>query len=310
MKKNLLILSISFLCSAIHVHAVVDLATIRGMYTGTSMALPQGFIVTGTVISDRSALNLPDHNTVIQDNTGGIVVRFNAVVPFNLGDSITVDVSGDTLMEFNGMLEINYVNIAGAAVVGTGTVVPQLVTTSAVLTNMSGASDTWESTLVTIHNATITNAVTGIYSGSDTITDATGVLIMFTRSLATFATTPLPVGTVDITGYISDFNLPQLIIRNLNDVVATSSVAETNPGTGHFSVYPNPANGHITVNLHRTAEPALLRITDITGKTMYTGTVTALQKEEIDIEPFACGMYMVQVYSGEINETKKIIVAR
>jgi hypothetical protein len=48
-------------------------------------------------------------------------------------------------------------------------------------------------------------------------------MVMFTRSQASFANTALPSGMVTITGIVSEFNAPQLIIRNTSDVTGGGS---------------------------------------------------------------------------------------
>jgi hypothetical protein len=92
-----------------------------------------------------------------------------------------------------------------------------LITIADILSNMSGSTDTYESSLVKIVGLTITGATT-TYNGSTTLSDGTGTLTMFTRSAATFSTATFPTGVVNITGVISDFNAAQLFIRNTTDV--------------------------------------------------------------------------------------------
>jgi len=290
-------------------YAVTSLSSIRSLYTGTPIALPIGTTITGTVISDRSTINVPNQNVIIQDNTGGMVVRFDFISPFNLNENITVDVSGDTLKEFNGTLEIDNVLLTGASVTGTGSVTPQLVTIADILNNMSGTADTWESTLVTINNATITNNTSAVFGGSDTLHDGTGSLVLFTRSLATFASSTYPTGLVNITGYISDFNgLPELMIRGLNDVQIVSSVTDqTKPAAG-ISVSPNPANGNVTITLPDGKNKGVVNIYNAKAQLVYT--VSALEKINISTNNFAAGIYTVQLQTAGTVETQKLIISK
>jgi hypothetical protein len=262
-------------------------------------------VISGTIISDRSSLNIPDHNAFIQDNTAGINLRFDLISPFNLGDSIVIDVSGDTLMEYNGLLEINYIALAGATLAGTGTIIPQTVTVADILNNMSGTSDTWESTLVTINNATISNDSSGIYSGADTLQDGTGTMILFTRSLATFATSSLPAGQVNITGYISDFNSPELIIRSLNDVHLLSSVFENTGANTDIAIGPNPGNGQIRITSAIPIDEIKVRNTlgQITNQFHPQSNNFSLQLDEP-------GIYFIQITMGKETIAKKLIVCK
>ena len=80
---------------------------------------------------------------------------------------------------------------------------------------MNNAND-WESTLVKVKTATLSGGSS--FSGNTFVTDATGTINMFTQSFATFAATFLPLGEVDITAMIGDFNGVQLNMRNIDDV--------------------------------------------------------------------------------------------
>ena len=58
----------------------------------------------------------------------------------------------------------------------------------------------------------------GTYSGAKTLDDGTGTIVSFTRTQATFATENVPAGPFTLTAVVSQFNDPQLTIRNLNDI--------------------------------------------------------------------------------------------
>lgn len=185
---------------------------VRGLYSGTDVTIPSGKTVTGTVISDKDNGNTDPKNLVIQDTTGGIVVRFTSNHSFALGDVVTVNLSGVTLSAFNGLVQATNAATSIATKVGTGTITPRVTTVSNLLAN----SNAWESTLVTIQSANITGGTT--YSGTKSITDATGSINHFTRSTAAFSGATMPVGTFNFTGIVGNFNGAQLSIRNLTDV--------------------------------------------------------------------------------------------
>ncbi|CAN5505296.1 hypothetical protein BH11BAC2_BH11BAC2_05020 [soil metagenome] len=200
---------------------LASISDIRNQYSGSAGSIAGNLRINGVVISDINFANSDPKNLYIQDATGGIVVRFTAAHALQLGDSVEINVTGQSLSEYNGLLEIGgsspSVPVTNAIKVGTGTIVPRPVTIAQILSNMAGSTDTWESTLVTVSNVTITGAGT-TYNGNTTVTDATGSLSMFTRSAATFSATTFPTGTVNITGIISDFNAAQIFIRSTTDV--------------------------------------------------------------------------------------------
>nr|MDQ3018059.1 DUF5689 domain-containing protein [Bacteroidota bacterium] len=89
------------------------IAALRSLYTGSATTVPAGSI-RGVVTSDFTSQSVTGRNLYIQDATGGIVVRFDANHSLNLGDEATIDVTGGSLNEFNGLLQIDGLG-AGAA---------------------------------------------------------------------------------------------------------------------------------------------------------------------------------------------------
>lgn len=192
---------------------LVDISSIRSLFTGTTTAAPANQKIKGIVISDRGAKNLNSKNLYIQDGSAGIVVRFEADHTFNLGDEIEVVISEREVSEFNKLLQINNVPLASVKLISTGkTVIPRTATIAELNTNFNA----WESTLVKIVGATITGGAT--LSGNRTVGDGTGTIPMFTQTAATFAGTATPTGQVTITAILSDFNAKQIILRNASDI--------------------------------------------------------------------------------------------
>jgi hypothetical protein len=75
---------------------------IRDLFTGAALSLGK-FKIKGTVISDRSFKNIVDNNIVIQDTSGGIVVRFTAVHSFDINDVVeTINENKDWEFRFQG----------------------------------------------------------------------------------------------------------------------------------------------------------------------------------------------------------------
>lgn len=198
---------------------LMTIADLRALYTGTNTVGPDNKKIRGVVISDKDNGNTTGKNLVLQDASGGIVVRFASNHSFALGEEIDVAVSGQEISEFNGLLQVNNVGLDMAASRGAGTLPsPRVATASEVLSNL----EAWESTLVRINDATITGSST--YSGTTKVNDASGSIDLFTSISASFATSPVPGGTVSVTAIVSQFNSPQIIIRNLSDVSGGGSV--------------------------------------------------------------------------------------
>lgn len=196
---------------------LITLAELRSSFQSGSTAAPANSKVRGVVISDRTNLNTTDRNLVLQDASGGIVVRFAANHNFALGEELEINTGSLELSTFFGLLQINNVPLANAASFGPGTMpAPRVATVAQAVANLNN----WESTLVRITNATIAGG--GTYSGSKTISDGSGEMVLFTRSQATFSGASVPSGPVTITGVLTRYDnpgtTPQLTMRNLSDI--------------------------------------------------------------------------------------------
>ena len=195
------------------------LMAIRNLYVGSDVTLPAGTIARGTVISDRVNGNTDSKNVIIQDSTGGIVVRFAAAHSLNVGDVVAINVEGLTLKSYSGLLEIDKstspygVPLANATVTGSGTITPRTATCAQVQANGTA----WESTLLKIDAASISGGAT--YTGNLTLTDPTGTLTHRTITGASFGGTAIPSGPKSYTGVLGNFSTGfQLSIRSLSDV--------------------------------------------------------------------------------------------
>jgi hypothetical protein len=149
---------------------------------------------------------------VIQDSTAGIVIRFSSTHAYSLGDEVEINISGQKLSEFNGLLQAEVPN-ANAAKTGTGSITPRTLTVAQAVSGL----ETYESQLINIQNVTLSGGG-GKYSGNVTMNDGTGTMNMFTRNAATFAGNNYPSGILSVTGILSQFNSVQLNIRNTNDL--------------------------------------------------------------------------------------------
>ncbi|MFN8154407.1 MAG: DUF5689 domain-containing protein [Bacteroidia bacterium] len=202
---------------------LINISDLRNLYSGSTINSLGNYYIQGVVISDRTNSNLNGKNLFIQDNTGGICVRFSSNHTFNLGDSLYINLAGQNMGAFNGLLQVgtNTPNVpnANATILATGkTVTPTIVTANQITTNMAG-NGSLESSLVKVVGCTLssgTGATT--YSGSLTLNDATGTTVVYTYSSATFSGTTFPTGTVSVTGILGDFNGAQILMRSATDV--------------------------------------------------------------------------------------------
>jgi hypothetical protein len=196
--------------------STMTIADVRALFTGAATNAPSGRKINGIVISEIAGANFQTKNLVIQDATGGIVVRFDADHTFTKGDELDVTISGVEVSEFNGLMQLNNCPLGNAVKISNGNVVsPRSATISQINSNLNA----WESTLVEIVGACWSGGST--YSGTRTLTDASGNIPVFTRTSATFAGATIPTTQTTVTAIIGDFNGAQLNLRNASDVVST-----------------------------------------------------------------------------------------
>lgn len=192
---------------------LLTLQELRALYTGSDTPVPDARKIRGAVISDRSTNHTDGANLYVQDPSGGMVIRFTGSHSLDLGQEVEVVVSNGTLTRFNGLLQVQGINPASTSVIGpNATPAPRVATVQEVLDH----ADDWESTLVEIRDAVFSGGST--FAGSLAVRDGTGSIPHFTRSQATFADASVPAQPVDMTAIVSQFDGPQLLIRNLNDV--------------------------------------------------------------------------------------------
>ncbi len=199
--------------------AVVTVDSLRKLYTGTGLKLGS-YKISGTVISDAASKNVSGGTAILQNGNKGIAVYWGGTLTYNIGDSLVLDVTGDSLISYAGALELKRQSGADKpAPVATGKFVTPQVMTAAQLSAALNAplASSIENTLVKIVGAAATP--TGTFAGAKTLTDASGSIILYTASAATFAGATMPAGAADWTGIATVFpSGNELKLRNANDV--------------------------------------------------------------------------------------------
>jgi hypothetical protein len=208
---------------------MVTIATLRAAYSGNGIKVNSSQQITGVVISDASQKDINKSTLIIQQGNSGISLYFvGGTVAYNLGDSVVLDISGDSLVSYpnpGGSLQITATSAQLSAAVATGvTVTPKIVTIDELNAGLMLAltdPGNLEYTLVEIQDATVSPAGT-YYTKSvyPNLTDALGGKIeLFTTSGATFATTTMPTTPMTWIGYGNLYKgFPEFSIRNLTDV--------------------------------------------------------------------------------------------
>lgn len=108
-----------------------------------------------------------------------------------------------------------------------------------------------------------------------------------------------------------DFIVPVLQINTQNGIATTTQTADIYTSVAELSnsidlnVYPNPAVESIQINGSFSGNASIM-IRDVSGKEIFTKRIT--NRELIDCQNWASGIYFVTVRDGDFTETQKIII--
>ncbi len=108
-------------------------------------------------------------------------------------------------------------------------------------------------------------------------------------------------GTVDNNGSL------QFVQVNCDDL--TTGTEEQDAGAKpQVKIFPNPAGNQVFVSIHHELTGALLEISDINGKLMYSEEL-ANPESYVDLSTYTSGMYVFKLMdsNGDIIESIKII---
>jgi hypothetical protein len=213
----------------------ISILDIRDLYKGNDVTLTIDNMfgsekITGVVISDHSAHNIPAGMLILQDKRRlsqlrGIAIPLGAdAASFVPGDSVIINVSGAILKKINGMMQLTGIEKADITKVSSGnSIAIPIVKSNAVLSNR----DAFEGTLLSIVRVGFDPSYPpgSTYAGDRTINDGFGNMILHTEAGASFANNPIPY-LANFTGIILNKDtLPQLWPRTPADITILSATA-------------------------------------------------------------------------------------
>lgn len=242
--------------------SVVTIAQLKAMYQGTPVHFSDtaGAVNTvyAVVTADEQNGNLYK-NLYIQDHTGAMAIRLLNSGGLYQGDSIRIYLPGCVLSPYNGLMQIDSVNVDNNVVKqATNVYVAPTVTTISALATQAGLGGALQSKLVTISGVEFADS-TGNLTYADPVTQTTinrdledcngNTTIVRSSGYANFAGQHLPTGKGTFTGIVSWFGSgPQLYIRDINEVQlngprcgAAANCAPVNSLSEDFSTVANNA---------------------------------------------------------------------
>lgn len=206
---------------------VASIEVLRNTYRGAALQLTQNHLegaerINGVVISDTSSGNLPAGNFILQDigrgNMRGITIALssNSKVPVSVGDSVTINIIGATLLSNNGSMQLGGVGPEKITVLKQKATV---VTKSTSLSDLATNFASYEGTLVKV-NADFKQlpATTDVYAGDKVLYDGLdSSIVLHTEASAAFANDKMPASAT-FTGIPLFNNAKQLYLRTISDV--------------------------------------------------------------------------------------------
>ncbi|SEW43359.1 DUF5689 domain-containing protein [Chitinophaga arvensicola] len=206
---------------------VASVEVLRNTYRGEALQLTTNHLqgaerINGVVISDTSSGNLPAGNFILQDigrgNMRGITIALgnNSKVPVSIGDSVTINVIGSTLISNKGSLQISGVAADKIKVLKQKAVV---IIKSTSLSDLATNFSSYEGTLVKV-NADFKQlpAPTDVYAGDKALYDGLdSSIVLHTEASAAFANDKMPASAT-FTGIPLYNTTKQLYLRTISDV--------------------------------------------------------------------------------------------
>lgn len=94
------------------------------------------------------------------------------------------------------------------------------------------------------------------------------------------------------------------------EVIKVSGAGINDIENKDFSIYPNPNNGQFTISNSGTDKDAVVEITDIQGKVIYSSNLnlTSGGQQLIDLNDAGQGIYIVRIISNNITSNHRIVV--
>mgnify|MGYP001342395131 CR=1 FL=1 len=214
----------------------ITIAQLKAMYTGTDLSIAEDYNIFANVTSEETDGNFYKE-AYIQDGTGAIRLRLVASGGLYIGDSIRINLNGTVLSDYNGMIQLDSVDVDNNIV---KQATQKFIQPSTY--NIDQISAALQGYLVELNDVefisdelgyTYANSINQ-QSENRTLTDCSGnTILVRTSGYANFATSVIPDGNGSIIAIVGVFgNDIQLYIRDINEVQLTEARCDTTSGGG------------------------------------------------------------------------------
>ncbi|HRN35576.1 MAG TPA: DUF5689 domain-containing protein [Flavobacteriales bacterium] len=211
--------------------SVLTIAQLKALYQGIPVHFADSAAqsVYAVVTADEQNGNLYK-NLYVQDHTGAMAIRLLNSGGLYQGDSIRIYLPGTVLSPYNGLMQLDSLDVDNNVVKqATGVYVAPTVTTISALMTGAGFGGALQAKLITLSGVQFVDS-TGTLTYADPVTQTTlnrklqdcsaaTPLDVRTSGYANFAGQHLPTGKGTFTGIASWYGSgPQLYIRDINEV--------------------------------------------------------------------------------------------
>lgn len=187
---------------------------------GVGKTLPQDCYISVYVISDKELNNLTSRkNSYVQDQTGGLMIRFASDHSYNRGDQLKVNVSGKSLEDYQGTIQLNNVPLEDVEVVSTGNEIPyKTVSITDFLANMySGQYVALDNIQVADSDLGKTFVDNGSHTSINMEDDKGNTFVVFSSKFSSFGSETVPHGAGKLKGIAAINNDKIQIIFSTSD---------------------------------------------------------------------------------------------
>lgn len=201
---------------------IITIADLKSMYPGTDLSITEDYNIYANVTTEETDGNFYKE-AYIQDNSGAIRLRLQASGGLYIGDSIRINLNGTVLSDYNGMIQLDSVDV-DKNIVKQATQ-KYIQPTTYLLNQISPALQGY---LVKLDDVEFISSELGysyadaisMVSANRTLTDCSGnTIFVRTSGYANFAGTTLPSKNGSITAIVGVFGSDiQLYIRDITDV--------------------------------------------------------------------------------------------
>jgi len=205
---------------------VITIADLRAKHVpGSTVEITEELSVYGVIVADESTGNLYKES-YIQDETGGMNLRFIGNTGLYIGDSVRVYLKGSKLLRYNQMMQVDSLHPDNnvTKITPLQNRAPEVVTINDILFNL----EDYQGELVQLNNVRFIEGGQGkMYADAENLESVTRVLQdlngnqidVRTSGYANFASDTIPDGVGTFIGVMAQYNSgAQLLIRNPNEL--------------------------------------------------------------------------------------------